>query len=199
MGGMAPSSPRARTRRSTRKALAQTRSDKEREVKMASTAPGSRTPICSDRKGSLRPQAGEPHQKERTAGGGPRRGVRAAGHQGPRRHHPRRRGPQQHLGGAAVLSAWLGGNGAVAIFNLMEDAARQRSRGLSSGSGSRTAPSSPTDATSIGPGCTRKRRATSELAQLPAAAAFVQGAHRRWSGRVRASHLRSPFWTHCQS
>ncbi|GIT70724.1 MAG: hypothetical protein Ct9H300mP28_05380 [Pseudomonadota bacterium] len=37
--------------------------------------------------------------------------------------------------GIQYISAWLRGTGAVAIFNLMEDAATQKSQGLRSGSG----------------------------------------------------------------
>jgi malate synthase len=124
MGGMAPFIPTRKNPEINEKALAQTRSDKEREVKDGFdgtwVAHPDLVPIAKevfDRK------LGKPHQKERL-----REEVRV---EAPELQDIKVPGGTITEGGVRnnisvalqYLSAWLGGNGAVAIFNLMEDAA----------------------------------------------------------------------------
>ena len=124
MGGMAPFIPTRKNPEINEKALAQTRSDKEREVKDGFdgtwVAHPDLVPIAKevfDRK------LGKPHQKERL-----REEVRV---EAPELQDIKVPGGTISEGGVRnnisvalqYLSAWLGGNGAVAIFNLMEDAA----------------------------------------------------------------------------
>ena len=124
MGGMAPFIPTRKDPEINEKALAQTRSDKEREVKDGFdgtwVAHPDLVPIAKevfDRK------LGKPHQKERL-----REEVRV---EAPELQDIKVPGGTISEGGVRnnisvalqYLSAWLGGNGAVAIFNLMEDAA----------------------------------------------------------------------------
>ena len=124
MGGMAPFIPTRKNPEINEKALAQTRSDKEREVKDGFdgtwVAHPDLVPIAKevfDRK------LGKPHQKERL-----REEVRV---EAPELQDTKVPGGTISEGGVRnnisvalqYLSAWLGGNGAVAIFNLMEDAA----------------------------------------------------------------------------
>jgi malate synthase len=124
MGGMAPFIPTRKDPEVNEKALAQTRSDKEREVKDGFdgtwVAHPDLVPIAKevfDRK------LGKPHQKERL-----REEVRV---EAPELQDTKVPGGTISEGGVRnnisvalqYLSAWLGGNGAVAIFNLMEDAA----------------------------------------------------------------------------
>jgi malate synthase len=124
MGGMAPFIPTRKDPEVNEKALAQTRSDKEREVKDGFdgtwVAHPDLVPIAKevfDRK------LGKPHQKERL-----REEVLV---EAPELQDTKVPGGTISEGGVRnnisvalqYLSAWLGGNGAVAIFNLMEDAA----------------------------------------------------------------------------
>ncbi len=124
MGGMAPFIPTRKNPEINEKALAQTRADKEREVKDGFdgtwVAHPDLVPIAKevfDRK------LGKPHQKERL-----REEVRV---EAPELQDTKVPGGTISEGGVRnnisvalqYLSAWLGGNGAVAIFNLMEDAA----------------------------------------------------------------------------
>ena len=125
MGGMAPFIPTRKNPEVNEKALAQTRADKERETNDGFdgtwVAHPDLVPIAKevfDRK-----LGDKPHQKERL-----REEVRVTAAQ---------LQDMQVKGGKVTeagvrndvsvalqyLSAWLGGNGAVAIFNLMEDAA----------------------------------------------------------------------------
>jgi len=124
MGGMAPFIPTRKNPEINEKALAQTRADKEREVKDGFdgtwVAHPDLVPVAKevfDRK------LGKPHQKERL-----REEVRV---EAPELQDTKVPGGTISEGGVRnnisvalqYLSAWLGGNGAVAIFNLMEDAA----------------------------------------------------------------------------
>src|SRR6266446_5484415 len=124
MGGMAPFIPTRKNPEINEKALAQTRSDKEREVKDGFdgtwVAHPDLVPIAKevfDRK------LGKPHQKERL-----REEVRVEARELQDTKVPggtiTEAGVRNNISVALqYLSAWLGGNGAVAIFNLMEDAA----------------------------------------------------------------------------
>jgi malate synthase len=124
MGGMAPFIPTRKNPEINEKALAQTRSDKEREVKDGFdgtwVAHPDLVPIAKevfDRK------LGKPHQKERL-----REEVRVEARELQDTKVPggtiSEGGVRNNISVALqYLSAWLGGNGAVAIFNLMEDAA----------------------------------------------------------------------------
>ena len=124
MGGMAPFIPTRKNPEINEKALAQTRSDKEREVKDGFdgtwVAHPDLVPIAKevfDRK------LGKPHQKERL-----RQEVRVEARELQDTKVPggtiSEGGVRNNISVALqYLSAWLGGNGAVAIFNLMEDAA----------------------------------------------------------------------------
>jgi len=124
MGGMAPFIPTRKDPEINEKALAQTRSDKEREVKDGFdgtwVAHPDLVPIAKevfDRK------LGKPHQKERL-----REEVRVEASELQDIKVPggtiSEGGVRNNISVALqYLSAWLGGNGAVAIFNLMEDAA----------------------------------------------------------------------------
>jgi len=124
MGGMAPFIPTRKNPEINEKALAQTRADKEREVKDGFdgtwVAHPDLVPIAKevfDRK------LGKPHQKERL-----REEVRVEARELQDTKVPggtiTEAGVRNNISVALqYLSAWLGGNGAVAIFNLMEDAA----------------------------------------------------------------------------
>jgi len=144
---------------------------------MASTAPGSRTPIwfrfakeVFDRK------LGKPHQKERL-----REEVRVEAPElqdikGPRRHHQRRRGPHNISVALQYLSAWLGRERGGR--HLQPDGGRGHGRDLAGSalaSGSRTAPSSPTAALSIGT-CTRSSATRSWPSSPPARSSCRRGA-----------------------
>jgi malate synthase len=124
MGGMAPFIPTRKNPEINEKALAQTRADKDREVKDGFdgtwVAHPDLVPVAKevfDRK------LGKPHQKDRL-----REEVRVEA-----RELQDTKVPGGTITEAGMrnsisvplqyLSAWLGGNGAVAIFNLMEDAA----------------------------------------------------------------------------
>ena len=124
MGGMAPFIPTRKNPEINEKALAQTRADKEREVTDGFdgtwVAHPDLVPIAKevfDRK------LGKPHQKERL-----REEVRVEARALQDTKVPggtiTEAGVRNNISVALqYLSAWLGGNGAVAIFNLMEDAA----------------------------------------------------------------------------
>ncbi len=124
MGGMAPFIPTRKDPEVNEKALAQTRLDKEREVKDGFdgtwVAHPDLVPVAKevfDRK------LGKPHQKERL-----REEVSVQARELQDTRVPggtiTEGGVRNNISVALqYLSAWLGGNGAVAIFNLMEDAA----------------------------------------------------------------------------
>ena len=124
MGGMAPFIPTRKDPEINEKALAQTRADKEREVKDGFdgtwVAHPDLVPIAKE---VFDQKLGKPHQKERL-----REEVRV---EAPELQDTKVPGGTITEGGVRnntsvalqYLSAWLGGNGAVAIFNLMEDAA----------------------------------------------------------------------------
>jgi malate synthase len=124
MGGMAPFIPTRKNPEINEKALAQTRADKEREVKDGFdgtwVAHPDLVPVAKeifDRK------LGKAHQKERL-----REEVRIEAAELLDVRVPggtvTEAGVRNNISVALqYLSAWLGGNGAVAIFNLMEDAA----------------------------------------------------------------------------
>jgi malate synthase len=124
MGGMAPFIPTRKNPEINEKALAQTRADKEREVKDGFdgtwVAHPDLVPVAKevfDRK------LGKPHQKDRL-----REEVRVEAGELQDTRVPggtiTEGGMRNNISVALqYLSAWLGGNGAVAIFNLMEDAA----------------------------------------------------------------------------
>jgi len=125
MGGMAPFIPTRKNPEVNEKALAQTRADKERETNDGFdgtwVAHPDLVPIAKevfDRK-----LGDKPHQKERL-----REEVRVTAAQLQEMQVPGGKiteaGVRNDISVALqYLSAWLGGNGAVAIFNLMEDAA----------------------------------------------------------------------------
>src|SRR5436190_4163075 len=124
MGGMAPFIPTRKNPEINEKALAQTRADKEREAGDGFdgtwVAHPDLVPIAKevfDRK------LGKPHQKERL-----REEVRVEARALQDTKVPggtiTEGGVRNNISVALqYLSAWLGGNGAVAIFHLMEDAA----------------------------------------------------------------------------
>ena len=124
MGGMAPFIPTRKNPEINEKALAQTRSDKEREVKDGFdgtwVAHPDLVPIAKE---VFDQKLGKPHQKERL-----REEVRVEARELQDTKVPggtiTEGGVRNNISVALqYLSAWLGGNGAVAIFNLMEDAA----------------------------------------------------------------------------
>ena len=124
MGGMAPFIPSRKNPEINEKALAQTRSDKEREIADGFdgtwVAHPDLVPVAKevfDRK------LGKPHQKER---------LREEVHVEARELQDTRvpggsiteNGVRNNISvGVQYLASWLSGNGAAAIFNLMEDAA----------------------------------------------------------------------------
>ena len=124
MGGMAPFIPTRKDPEINEKALAQTRADKEREVKDGFdgtwVAHPDLVPIAKE---VFDQKLGKPHQKERL-----REEVRVEARELQDTKVPggtiTEGGVRNNISVALqYLSAWLGGNGAVAIFNLMEDAA----------------------------------------------------------------------------
>jgi len=124
MGGMAPFIPTRKNPEINEKALAQTRADKEREVKDGFdgtwVAHPDLVPIAKE---VFDQKLGKPHQKERL-----REEVRVEARELQDTKVPggtiTEGGVRNNISVALqYLSAWLGGNGAVAIFNLMEDAA----------------------------------------------------------------------------
>ncbi|TMA14998.1 MAG: malate synthase, partial [Deltaproteobacteria bacterium] len=124
MGGMAPFIPSRKNPEINEKALAQTRADKEREIADGFdgtwVAHPDLVPVAKevfDRK------LGKPHQKER---------LREEVHVEARELQDTRvpggtiteNGVRNNISvGVQYLASWLSGNGAAAIFNLMEDAA----------------------------------------------------------------------------
>jgi malate synthase len=124
MGGMAPFIPTRKDPEINEKALAQTRADKEREVKDGFdgtwVAHPDLVPIAKE---VFDQKLRKPHQKERL-----REEVRVEARELQDTKVPggtiTEGGVRNNISVALpYLSAWLGGNGAVAIFNLMEDAA----------------------------------------------------------------------------
>jgi len=124
MGGMAPFIPTRKNPEINEKALAQTRADKEREVADGFdgtwVAHPDLVPVAKevfDRK------LGKPHQKERK-----REEVRVEARELQDTRVPggtiTENGMRNNISVALqYLASWLSGNGAAAIFNLMEDAA----------------------------------------------------------------------------
>jgi len=124
MGGMAPFIPSRKYPEINEKALAQTRADKEREIKDGFDGTWVAHPdLVPVAKEVFDEKLGKPHQKERL-----REEVRVEARELQDTKVPggtiTEAGVRNNISVALqYLSAWLGGNGAVAIFNLMEDAA----------------------------------------------------------------------------
>jgi len=124
MGGMAPFIPTRKNPEVNEKALAQTRADKEREVKDGFDGTWVAHPdLVPVAKEVFDKKLGKPHQKERL-----REEVRVEARELQDTKVPggtiTEAGVRNNISVALqYLSAWLGGNGAVAIFNLLEDAA----------------------------------------------------------------------------
>jgi len=124
MGGMAPFIPSRKNPEINEKALAQTRADKEREIKDGFDGTWVAHPdLVPVAKEVFDKKLGKPHQKERL-----REEVRVEARELQDVKVPggtiTEAGVRNNISVALqYLSAWLGGNGAVAIFNLMEDAA----------------------------------------------------------------------------
>src|SRR6266436_6775505 len=124
MGGMAPFIPTRKYPEINEKALAQTRADKEREIKDGFDGTWVAHPdLVPVAKEVFDEKLGKPHQKERL-----REEVRVEARELQDTKVPggtiTEAGVRNNISVALqYLSAWLGGNGAVAIFNLMEDAA----------------------------------------------------------------------------
>ncbi|HYS09110.1 MAG TPA: malate synthase A [Myxococcales bacterium] len=124
MGGMAPFIPTRKNPEINEKALAQTRADKEREVRDGFDGTWVAHPdLVPVAKEVFDQKLGKPHQKEK---------LREEVHVEARELQDTKvpggtiteAGVRNNISVALqYLSAWLGGNGAVAIFNLMEDAA----------------------------------------------------------------------------
>ena len=124
MGGMAPFIPTRKNPEVNERALAQTRADKEREVADGFdgtwVAHPDLVPVAKevfDRK------LGKPHQKDRK-----REEVRVEARELQDTRVPSgtitENGVRNNISvGVQYLASWLSGNGAAAIFNLMEDAA----------------------------------------------------------------------------
>ncbi|HUJ24605.1 MAG TPA: malate synthase A [Myxococcales bacterium] len=125
MGGMAPFIPTRKNPEINEKALAQTRSDKEREANDGFDGTWVAHPdlVSTAREAFEKKLAGKPHQKERLR---PEVSVQAAELQDTRIPGATisESGVRNNITVAMqYLASWLGGNGAAAIFNLMEDAA----------------------------------------------------------------------------
>ncbi len=124
MGGMAPFIPTRKNPEVNQKALAQTREDKEREVRDGFDGTWVAHPdLVPVAKEVFDQKLGKPHQKERL-----REDVHVEASELQDTKVPggtiTEGGVRNNISVALqYLSAWLGGNGAVAIFNLMEDAA----------------------------------------------------------------------------
>jgi malate synthase len=125
MGGMAPFIPTRKNPEINDKALAQTRTDKERETNDGFdgtwVAHPDLVPVAKEV--FERKLAGKPHQKEKL-----REEVRVTAAQLQDAQVPGGKITEAGLRNNVSValqytSAWLNGNGAVAIFNLMEDAA----------------------------------------------------------------------------
>jgi len=124
MGGMAPFIPSRRDPKINEVALARTREDKQREIRDGFdgtwVAHPDLVPIAKE---VFDKELGKPHQKERL-----REDVKVQASQLVDLTVPGGKiteaGVRNNISVALqYLSSWLGGNGAVAIFNLMEDAA----------------------------------------------------------------------------
>jgi malate synthase len=124
MGGMAPFIPSRRDPKINEVALARTREDKQREIRDGFdgtwVAHPDLVPIAKE---VFDNELGKPHQKERL-----RQDVKVQASQLVDLTVPGGKiteaGVRNNISVALqYLSSWLGGNGAVAIFNLMEDAA----------------------------------------------------------------------------
>ena len=124
MGGMAPFIPTRKNPEVNEKALAQTRIDKEREVKDGFDGTWVAHPdLVPVAKEVFDQKLGKPHQLERL-----REEVRVTAAEIQDARVPGGKiteaGARNNISVALqYMSAWLNGNGAVAIFNLMEDAA----------------------------------------------------------------------------
>ena len=124
MGGMAPFIPTRKNPEINEKALAQTRADKEREVKDGFDGTWVAHPdLVPAAKEVFDRKLGKPHQKER---------LREEVHVEARELQDTRvpggtiteGGVRNNISVAVqYLASWLSGNGAAAIYNLMEDAA----------------------------------------------------------------------------
>jgi malate synthase len=124
MGGMAPFIPTRKNPEINEKALAQTRADKEREVKDGFDGTWVAHPdLVPAAKEVFDRKLGKPHQKER---------LREEVHVEARELQDIRvpggtiteGGVRNNISVAVqYLASWLSGNGAAAIYNLMEDAA----------------------------------------------------------------------------
>jgi malate synthase len=124
MGGMAPFIPTRRNPEVNEKALAQTRSDKEREVADGFDGTWVAHPdLVPVAKEVFDKKLGKPHQKERL-----RSEVKVEARELADTRVPgatiSESGVRNNISvGVQYLASWLGGNGAAAIYNLMEDAA----------------------------------------------------------------------------
>jgi malate synthase len=124
LGGMAPFIPTRKNPEINEKALAQTRSDKEREVKDGFDGTWVAHPdLVSTAKEVFDRKLGKPHQKEKM-----REEVHVEASQLQDTRVPggtiTEGGMRNNISVAVqYLASWLGGNGAAAIYNLMEDAA----------------------------------------------------------------------------
>ena len=125
MGGMAPFIPTRKNPEINEKALAQTRSDKEREANdgFDGTWVAHHDLVATAKEAFDKKLAGKPHQKERL-----REDVRVQAAQMQDTRMPGATisefGVRNNISVALqYLASWLGGNGAAAIYNLMEDAA----------------------------------------------------------------------------
>jgi malate synthase len=124
LGGMAPFIPTRKNPEINEKALAQTRSDKEREVKDGFDGTWVAHPdLVPTAKEVFDRKLGKPHQKEK---------LREEVHVEARELQDTRvpggtiteGGVRNNISVAIqYLASWLGGNGAAAIYNMMEDAA----------------------------------------------------------------------------
>jgi malate synthase len=124
MGGMAPFIPTRKNPEINEKALAQTRADKEREVADGFDGTWVAHPdLVPPAKEVFDKKLGKPHQKERL-----RSEVKVEARELQDTRIPGATisefGVRNNISvGVQYLASWLGGNGAAAIYNLMEDAA----------------------------------------------------------------------------
>jgi malate synthase len=124
MGGMAPFIPTRKNPEVNEKALAQTRADKEREVADGFDGTWVAHPdLVPPAKEVFDKKLGKPHQKERL-----RSEVKVEARELQDTRIPGATisefGVRNNISvGVQYLASWLGGNGAAAIYNLMEDAA----------------------------------------------------------------------------
>ena len=124
MGGMAPFIPTRKNPEVNEKALAQTRADKEREVADGFDGTWVAHPdLVPVAKEVFDKKLGKPHQKEKL-----RSEVKVEARELQDTRIPgatiTESGVRNNISvGVQYLASWLGGNGAAAIYNLMEDAA----------------------------------------------------------------------------